>query len=335
VSPRAATRTLLAAAALAWSCGEPAPDRAPPSRAAPVATRADPAGRTAVATVNGEPIYGDCVATQAAAEGIDRETALARCVDFELLAQEAARRGLIADRDVLEVRRTEMVRALVEADFAPTLDEPSDVPIADVRWLWDTQLARRYNRPELRRATYCRAPVAKGAAADGPEDQQARKLAQRLFAELDRMRGLDAARFAELCTSLAGDEKVDTTKSATRGFSREGRHEGGAYAASFAQAAFSVAAAGQVSSPTRTQWGWDLVLVTEILPAESRSFEQAGPEIRDKRIHLPETAEYRQRKFMTWLAPLMKATRIEVFADRLPEDQALAHTAAPPAGATR
>ncbi len=330
-SPSPARLRVAVAALAGWAaaCGG---DREPPRQqpaTLEVATRADPAGRTPVATVNGEPIYGDCVAAQAGARGIDREAALAQCIDFELMAQEARRRGLLADPDVLETRRTEIVRALVESEFAPTLDDPTDVPAADVHWLWDTQLSRRYNRPERRRATYCRAPFPQDAPAGSPEDVEARALAEKLHAALDAMRELEPARFAALCWMAAGGREVKTTPVVTRAFSRDGRHEAGAYAPAFAGAAFTVAKVGGVSRPTRTNWGWDVVLLTEILPVESRTFEEAEPEIREMLVRDKEAAGYRDRKFQSWIAPYLTRAQVEVHPENLPDDQTLARTAAP------
>jgi PPIC-type PPIASE domain len=336
--PRPALRTGLLALAGAWAaagCGE----EAAPTRTAQTeqpgpqtAARADPGGRSVVATVNGEPIYGDCVATQASAAGLDRDAALAQCIDFELMAQEAARRGLLADLEVMETRRVEMVRALVEAEFAPTLDDPSDVPAADLHWLWDSQLSRRYNRPELRRATYCRVPLESDAAADGPEAIRARELADEMHAALSGLRGLGAELFPAMCWMASGGREVKTTATPTRPFTREGHYPGGVYAATFAEAAFSVGEVGRVSRPTRTSWGWDLVLVTEIAPALTRTFEEAEPEMREMLVTRPETAEYRRRKFQAWIDRYLGPARIELHLENLPDDQALARSAAPEPG---
>lgn len=325
---RARAALLLAAAAAA--CGgrdaEPPPSRPPPVA---VATRAEAGGRLQVALVNGEPVFADCVEAQMAADGLDARAALDRCIDFEILAQEAVRRGLLADPDVLAARRTEMARALVEAEFAPTLDEPSDVPAADLRWLWDTQLARRYNRPELRRATYCRVPTDKSATPGSPADVEARKLAEELHAALGRMRGLEPGSFAALCAMSAGGRLVNTTAVPTSPFSREGRHAGGFYAASFADAAFAIRAPGQISPPTRTSWGWDILFLTELAPAESRTLAEAEPEIREMLLERPETAEYRRRKFDAWIQRYVAAARIRLHVDNLPAGEALARGARP------
>lgn len=318
------------------ACGDQEPARpaaAPVDPGAAIATRADPAGRIRVAEVNGEPIYGDCVATQAAAHRLDRAAALAECVDFELLAQEARRRGLVGDPDVLAARRTELVRALVEADYAPTLDDPSDVPLADLEWLWRTQLHHRYNKPELRRATYCRAPVGKAAPAGGPEDLAARALAGRLHDTLSAMRGLEPDTFAALCWMAAGGREVSTSPRATNPFTREGYQEAGMYAASFVGPAFALRAPGQLSPPSRTDWGWDVILLTEILPAEVKSLADAEADIRDGLIHRPETEPYRRKKFEEWIRPILARHRIQLFPDNLPDDRALARGGAGPGDA--
>lgn len=315
---------LLALAALA-ACGQGGPDQPARATVAPaVATSADAAGREVVARVDGEPIYADCVATQAAARGLDRAAALAECVDFELLAQEARRRGLAADPDVLGVRRTAMVRALVEADYAPTLDDPSDVPEADVRWLWQTQLERRYNRPERRRATYCRVPVAKEAAAGGPEDRAARALSGALHDAFASMRDLDAARFAALCWMAAGGREVKATARQTNPFVRRGQHEGGMYAREFVDGAFAIPAVGRVSAPIRTSWGWDVLLLTELLPAEEKTLAEADAEIRDGLIHRVETEPYRRKRFEAWMQRLLAGHEIHLFPDNLPDERSLA-----------
>src|SRR5687768_16245068 len=52
-----------------------------------------------VATVNGKPVWGSCVAAQAS-RGVSKQMALQQCIDFELLAQAAEARGFATDPDV-------------------------------------------------------------------------------------------------------------------------------------------------------------------------------------------------------------------------------------------
>ncbi|HUS63914.1 MAG TPA: peptidyl-prolyl cis-trans isomerase [Kofleriaceae bacterium] len=304
----------------ATSCGERAAPPPPPAATeGPAVLRAEPAGRSVVATVDGEPVYDDCVARQAAAHGVDARAALDECVDFELLAQEAARRGLAADPDVALVRRTEMVRALVGADYVSTMDEPSDIPDADLHALWDRTIRHLYNRPERRRATYCRVPI--GAKQRGtPADAEARALASRIHRAMGR--SIDAERFAATCTS-AGDGKTELPEKALKPFAASGQFAGGRNVPEFTAAAFSVPA-GRPAEPVRTRWGWDIVLTTEVLPAATRSFEDAEAEVREKLLRSPETAEYRIGKFAEWVRARLAGAHVELHADALRADAELA-----------
>ena len=313
----------LAALGLCAGCGGPREEETTRAAAPAVAHRAEAAGRAVVATVNGEPIYDDCVARQAAARGLAREEALAECIDFELLAQEALRRGYQSDPGVLDARRAEMVRELVASEYVAGIDEPADVPDEDVRWLWKSQLKNRYNKPERRAATYCRVPVSKKAPRDGEKDLAARAAAERIH------RALRGVRFTPhllvlACHLASGGRKMHATPVPTEPFSKTGRHDGGFYSKHFARAAFAVEEVGQVSAPTRTEWGWDLVLLTEIRPKERRTFEDAEAEIREQLVRHPETAPYRIQKFEQWIAPYMAAARIEVYEGALGPEQALA-----------
>ena len=313
----------LAALVLGAGCGGPREEETTGAAAPAVAHRAEAAGRAVVATVNGEPIYDDCVRRQAQARGLPAEEALAECIDFELLAQEALRRGYQADPDVLLARRTEMVRELVAAEYVAGIDDPADVPDEDVRWLWKSQLRHRYNKPERRAATYCRVPVSKKTPRDSEKDRAARAAAERIH------RAMRGVRFTPrllvlACHLASGGRKVHATPAPTEPFSKTGRHDGGFYSKDFARAAFAIEEVGEVSAPTRTEWGWDLVLLTEIRPKERRSFEEAEAEIREQLVRHPETAPYRIQKFEQWIAPFMAAARIEVFEDALGAEPALA-----------
>jgi hypothetical protein len=129
----------------------------------------------------------------------------------------------------------------------------------------------------------------------------------------------------------AGGHEVKTTAAPTNPFDSKGRHQTGYYAVPFAEAAFTIAEVAGISRPTRTSWGWDILLLTEIVPAESRSFADAEQEIREILVRRPEAAEYRQRRFEVWIRRTLAAARVELFPDNLPDEQALARSAGPTA----
>src|SRR5688572_17810971 len=88
----------------------------------PAAMIASPAADDVqVATVNGRPVWGSCVATQVkASPGKTKQVALDECVSFELLAQVAEQRGLDRHHETADATRTALVGRLVDQFAART-----------------------------------------------------------------------------------------------------------------------------------------------------------------------------------------------------------------------
>src|SRR4051812_37787776 len=74
-------------------------------------------GDVIVATVDGRPVWGSCVAGHMAARGVDRDRALEDCIDLELLAAAAIHRGLAADPDTQTELRAALVDGFVTDEF--------------------------------------------------------------------------------------------------------------------------------------------------------------------------------------------------------------------------
>jgi len=269
--------------------------------------------RTVVAEVNGRPIFGDCVATQAAAHGLDRHAAVDECIDFELLAQAAEARGLAADPEVREVQRREAVRQLVRRDFEAGHQGPADVPMEFIRDVWkNPRLRSAYDHPEYRFCHYVRAPVAK-AQRGTPAEKEAETAMRNLYRELAN-RKLTRAELGDIVdryrqqTSVKielTDKPYDTPLEGKSG-------------KQFARALFDIPEPGRVSPPTRTAWGWDVILLTRISPERHETVEQAADEIR-KRVFAP----WREQEFKRWSHELSAGHTIEVadnWTAMLPED---------------
>ena len=308
-TPAAGPRRLLTLGALAaglWgaaACGGeasqpksagPAPDV---STALPVAPAA---GRVIVAEVDGAPVYDDCVAAQVQARGVDgpdeRRAALAACIDFEVLAQEAARRGLAAHPEVLRAQKTESVRRFMDEAFAARYPDPSSVDRAQLEAIY-RELQLRYVRPEYRDTGYLRYPAAIADHPEGsPADIAAREYMQRVHAGLAERRDITFTDLQQLAASAAGDAPLETDD-------LQPIHRQDRIVEPYLTATFAIPAVGMVSPPFRTEWGWDIVLLEHIHAAVNKPLEEVAGEL---------FQVLRRRLYTQWVAELLRPARIQV-----------------------
>jgi peptidyl-prolyl cis-trans isomerase C len=244
-------------------------------------------GRLVVAEVNGEPVYDDCVVTQAEAKGIDKTAALQECIDFELLAQAAREAGMLEQSEVLEVRKREAVRAMIDQEFVAAFASPAKLPVEDVKRLYQSTIGCYVHRPE-RATTYCRVPVNEAAERGGAEDAAAKKTIDAFYGELRAKRGITKEAYLAKCAGIGGGSESYTTR------------DDGPAVIEYATAAFSIKEPGMVAEPVRTRWGWDVILLDELLPARNTSFEEAEAELRDKLFNEQAFEKYRRSLFDRW-----------------------------------
>jgi hypothetical protein len=290
-----------------------APERAGAATAATAATAA--AGLAApaetgpvVAEVDGAPIHAACVETQAAARGVTAREALDDCIGFELLAQEAARRGYGDRPDVRAVVDREVARQLVRRVFEPSFDGPEDIAIDDIKRVWARpEVHSRYNHPEYRFVVYARAKVSKEAPRGGDEDRAAEAVIRRIHDELGGKRGVTKEQLFATADRLGQGANLDYDRKPYN----TPRH--GRAAEEFAAAAFSIPEPGMVSAPTRTPWGWDIVLLLRITPLRRTQLAEAEPELRKQLF-----PSARKAAFLRWTAELARAHEIVTDASWLP-----------------
>jgi hypothetical protein len=160
-----------------------------------------------VATVAGKPVWGSCV-TEQAARGATRQAALEQCVDFELLAQAAAARGLYRDPEVVEATRAALVNELVAHDYEDKFTTP-----AEFGPTWDAIVQRgklifRYQHEEYRASAYVRLTLPEKVPPE--EDAAAHAVADRIAAAAAPEVGLTGAELVELAQRIAGPRKIDS-----------------------------------------------------------------------------------------------------------------------------
>jgi hypothetical protein len=223
-----------------------------------------------VATVNGRPVWGSCVEAQ---------RSLDDCIGFELMAQEAEKRGLASDPDVVLGTRTAMVSRLVEKEYEAKYTHPSD--FGDV---WDRLVEKqryRWDHPEVRASFYVR--VADQATAEKIADAAANQtgwMSPMLYDLAKQITGKDDVEHADVPPKLARQLED---------------HYGAAL--------YAIPAIGRTSPATHTQWGWDVILWTDALPETHLTQQQLLAEV------LPEV----QRSFFSvWVHQLELAMHVHV-----------------------
>jgi hypothetical protein len=292
---------VMIASAVLGCGGEPIP--LPPSPGAgALASVAHGAGDLVVARVDGRPVHGSCVREQAAL-GQPATAALDACIDLELLAAAALARGLDRDPDVMEAGRRARVSRFIDAEFTAKVTSAADLPPAMVAKA--VEKARPYLVQPLRRVgVYVRATLPDGTAAGSPEEVAARELIEAVHAELAGRRALFPVDLFE-----AGDRIA-----AARGAKVD--HDEKPYATAIDQdadrhwraALFAIPEIGMISEPTRTKWGWDVVLWTDTVPA--RPLDDAG-------VAAALFPDLRRVQLKAWAHGFTRGMRIEAYDDRL------------------
>jgi peptidyl-prolyl cis-trans isomerase C len=288
---------------LAWialvvtACGggsEPAP--APATRAIGTVAPAASSGDLRVATVDGRPVWGSCVAAQIARGAAKtRQDALDQCIAFELMAQEAERRGLAADPSVGEATRTAMVNRVVETAFEATHQTPESLGAPMAKWLADN--AWRMHRPELRSSTYARIVVPKDAPAE--VDAKAKQLAEQIAAEVDGETGLFGVNLREIANRIAASSSLKLEVADAKPTPRTNLDP------VYGDALFALPEVGRATRAVRTPWGWDVIVWTGGLPAKESTREELAAE---------RFLDMRRQTFQAWVNQLIKqhGTRIEL-----------------------
>ncbi len=246
-----------------------------------------------VAAVDGDPIALSEVERLAHRGALTPSAALARLEAEALLAAEAARRGYGDAPEVSAVAAQALVQLLLERDVEREKPSPSEL---------DEALAQRGERihtPELRAATHVLAVLPKQptpeqeSAARAFVDDAARKLRE----ASDPLATITSFRQASPERQRVGVEiKVEELPP----FPREG-----AVVREFGEAMFALAKPGAVGGPVRTQFGWHVLVLREILP------EKHVPEAEVRaELEAELTLQKRQKRVEVLLRTLSSRTRV-------------------------
>jgi hypothetical protein len=296
-------RALPLLAAVAVACGHEPPAPAPPrpASAPPAALTADPArpDDAVVATVDGAPIRASCVEGQLARGGTTVAAAVAACVDVELMAREAARRGLGASPEVVAATRVALVDALIAREFTAKVQRAEDLPSVQFQRTLEANLFR-LDRPELRASFYVRIripPALQGTPGEARLGAAAAQLATALGPEI----GLMPPHVLAAATRIAGAAGVAFESNPFELRAREG------LLPAYGDALFAIPEVGRIAPAFRTRPpeppGWDIVLLTELQPARTLTRDELVAEM---------FPDLRRSYFGAWVDAVARAAGIRV-----------------------
>lgn len=313
----------LAAIAIAACGGASAPPVASGPPAALVAAPAS-ADDVVVATVEGRPVYGSCVAAQAARFQLSAVAARAQCIDFELLAQAAERRGLATAREVVDATHA-VLAGKVARGYEQTLVSPSDFGAA-----WDkvTKAAiYKHKHLEYRASAFVAVMLPRKPAPTPTAEASARALAEQIAAAVAGETGLLPPHLRALAERAApGHPIVAATESLPPGTLAYQvvpplRQHATHFDWDYLDALFAIPELGRASPAVRTETGWNVIAWTGVVPAAEPSPDELV------RALLPDV---QQKYFPIWVGQLAKQLGIRptYFEDNLAKlDE---HRAAPP-----
>jgi peptidyl-prolyl cis-trans isomerase C len=195
-------------------------------------------------------------------------------IRFEVLAQEAQRRGLDKDPEVLNTVKKVMVQKLIRAEFDDA-QAGKDIPDEELKKYYDEHL-EDYVKPERVRVSHLFI-----AAPEGPGRAKVKSEAAKLLAEVKgKEAGTDKTAFLEAAKAKSND---DATKAAGGDLSFKTKEElTGLWGAKFADAAMNLKAIGEIGDLVETEKGFHLLKLTGRQNALDRPFDQVKPQIQNR-----------------------------------------------------
>jgi hypothetical protein len=293
---RAAVVVVVVVVVLAACGGSSEPAKRVGAGVSATATKARP-DDAIVAQVNGRPIWASCVEAQApkATTGHDARAGLDECIAFELLAQEAERRQLQTDPGVVEATRTALVNRFVEIAYEDRFETP-----ADMGNILLSQIDRNrawLDVKERRASAYVRFNLKPTAPAT--EDAKAKELMEGFAQKVAGEPGLTPSHLDALAKAHFGTTPVEVA--IVGFFTKNG------LALGYRDALFDIPEIGRTApQAVRTQWGWDVILLTDVIPAQKYTREEAAAEA---------FPEVRRGYFNVWVDQLAKDSGVRITKD--------------------
>lgn len=221
---------------------------------------------------------------------------------FELLAAEAASRGLQNDPEVIETAKKVMVQKLIHQEFD---EKPTPISETEVAAYYDKHKSD-YVKPQMVRLSQIFL-----AAPEGSADRASKKAkAEALVKQARALQPLDYNGFGKLVTENSEDPKTKPLRGDMRYLSNE--ELSSQYGAEIATAADTLTQVGQVSDVIATPKGFHILKLQGRQAALNLGVEQVKTQIQSRLLY-----ERRQENFNKYIDSLKQKAGYKVYDETL------------------
>jgi peptidyl-prolyl cis-trans isomerase C len=214
-------------------------------------------------------------------------------IRFEVMANEAERRGYDKDPEVLRVMKQQMISKFLQKDFESKL-KVEDVPDADVEKYYAEHPAEFNQKDEVR--------ISEVVVKDKGK-------ADKAFAEAKALPKApapttpDQKQFKDIVNKYADDDEAKQRGGDLGFFDKETTR----YPKPVVEAAFKLAEVGDVASPIKTDKGWSVIRLTQKRPGFNRPLAEVKRQIQQRLFR-----DTRTKAMDNFVADLKKKSAIEV-----------------------
>jgi peptidyl-prolyl cis-trans isomerase C len=223
-------------------------------------------------------------------------------IRFEVMANEAERRGYDKDPEVLRVMKQQMISKFLQKDFESKL-KVEDVPDADVEKYYKEHPAEFNQKEEVR--------VSEVSVKDKAKADKAYAEAKALpkpTAVAPPTPEKDKKEFKDIVNKYSDDDEAKQRAGDLGFFDKDSQR----YAKPIVEAAFKLAEVGDVAPPIKTDKGWAVIRLTQKRPGFSRPLAEVKRQIQQRLFR-----DTRTKAMDNFVAELKKKSKIDVNDENL------------------
>ena len=215
-------------------------------------------------------------------------------IRFEVMANEAERRGYDKDPEVLRVMKQQMISKFLQKDFESKL-KVEDVPDADVEKYYKEHPAEFNQKDEVR--------VSEVTVKDKGKADKAYSEAKALPKAAAVAPAPNEKQFKDIVNKYSDDEEAKQRGGDLGFFDKDSTR----YPKPVVEAAFKLAEVGDVAQPIKTEKGFAVIRLTQKRPGFSRPLAEVKRQIQQRLFR-----DTRTKAMDNFVAELKKKSNIEV-----------------------